>query len=244
MDLVCRAVTSTRGPVTAQLWVASPSAHHVEELTDLERARWSRFREQADRDRFATGAVLLRRALRAATGDPTAYLTRWCVDCAATDHGAPRAGGRHAVEFGISLSHSADRVVVVVTRGATAVGVDVEVVRGPLAGMARVLGSAREAAADLDADRPDLALTTRWVRKEAILKAAGTGLRVALPDLEVSDHDEPAYVRRWHPRSCPPEARAGIRCLDLGTGELGAGYVGALAVLTPLPVDVAAAAFA
>ena len=107
-----------------------------------------------------------------------------------------------------------------------------------------MLGTAREAAADLDADRPDLALTTRWVRKEAILKAAGTGLRVALPDLEISDHDEPAYVRRWHPRSCPPEAGAGIRCLDLGTGELGTGYVGALAVLTPLPVDVAAAVFA
>ena len=206
MDLVCRAVTSTRGPVTAQLWVAC-SAHHVDELTDPERARWTSPRAP-DRDRFATGAVLLRQALRAATGDPTAYLTRSCADCAATDHGAPRAGGRHAVEFGISLSHSADRVVVVVTRGATAVGVDVELVRGPLAGMARVLGSAREAAADLDADRPDLALTTRWVRKEAILKAAGTGLRVALPDLEISDHDEPAYVRRWHPRSCPPEARA------------------------------------
>ena len=204
LDLASRRVTSPRGQVTAELWVAAPSAHSVEELTEPERVRWGRLREQPDRDRFATGALLLRHALRAATGDPTAYLTRGCADCAATDHGIPCPGGRHAGHYGISLSHSEDRVVVAVTKGATAVGVDVErVVHGRLTGIARLVGTAREATADLDADQPDLALSMRWVRKEAILKAAGVGLRVALADLEISDHDEPAYVRQWHSRSCP-----------------------------------------
>jgi hypothetical protein len=59
-----------------------------------------------------------------------------------------------------------------------------------------------------------------------------------MPDLEISDADEPAYVRQWHARSCPPQARAGIACVDLGPAELGTGYVGALAVLTSLPVAV------
>ena len=238
LDLVSSPVTSPRGQVTAELWVAAPSAHSVEELTEPERGRWGRLRGQPDRDRFATGALLLRHALRAATGDPSAYLTRVCADCAARDHGIPCPGGRHAGHYGISLSRSGDRVVVAVTKGASAVGVDVERVQGRLTGIARLVGTAREATADLDADQPDLALTTRWVRKEAILKATGVGLRVALPDLEISDHDEPAYVRQWHLRSRPPAARRGIRCLDLGSGELGTGYVGALAVLTPLPVAV------
>ncbi|MGV1007168.1 MAG: 4'-phosphopantetheinyl transferase family protein [Dermatophilaceae bacterium] len=232
------AVPGLRGPVTARLWVLAPSPHAVDELTGPEQARWARLRERADRDRFATGAVLLRHALRTATGDPTAYLTRSCPDCGSTDHGAPRPAGGHAGRFGISLSHSADRVVVVVTSGLTDVGVDVEPV-GRLAGLtalARVVGTPREASRDLAADRPEHALATRWVRKEAVLKAAGIGVRVAMTDLRMSDHDEPAHLRRWHRRSCPPAARLGVQLVDLGPGELGNGYVGALAVFgSPSP---------
>lgn len=232
------AASSRADEVAAQLWVAAPSSHHADELTEPERRRWLRMRRKGDRDRFATGVALLRQALRAATGDPTAVVRRSCPDCGSSDHGAPRACGRYAVDFGISLSHSEDRVVVAVTRGALAVGVDIEPIRAGLTGIAQLLGTAREAAADLAHDRPDLALTTRWVRKEAILKAAGTGLRAALTELEISDGDEPAYVRHWSAPSSRPHASSAVACVDLGPAALGSGYVGALAVLTALPVTV------
>lgn len=224
-------------PVRCLVWVEPPDASAAGELVEGERARWLAFHEQQDRDRFATGAALVRRALRAATGDASAVPLRWCEDCGRRDHGPVTAGGRHAGTVGISLSHSADRVVVAVSLGATHVGVDVEVVRTRPPGLARMLCTAHEAAADLGADRTDLALTTRWVRKEAVLKAARIGLRVPLQDLEVTDHRQPAGLRSWHPRTRPPATDSGVGCVDLGASELGEGYVGALAVLTSRPVE-------
>jgi hypothetical protein len=51
------------------VWVETPDASAADRLDEAELARWEAFREPADRDRFATGAVLVRRALRVATGD-------------------------------------------------------------------------------------------------------------------------------------------------------------------------------
>jgi 4'-phosphopantetheinyl transferase len=226
----------TEEPVHCRIWVSAPDATAVGELTPAECARWERFRQQDDRDRFATGRALVRHALRVVTGDPAAVVVRICEDCGGTDHGPMTAAGEHGDTVGVSLSHSGDRVVVAVARGATRVGVDVERVRPRVAGVARMLCTEREAAADLASGDPSLALTTRWVRKEAILKAAHTGLRVPLRDLEVTRHDEPAAVRRWHHRTRPPEATDGVVCHDLGTSVLGQGYVGCLAVLTAGPV--------
>jgi len=225
------------GALRCLVWVETPDASAADQLAGAERARWQAFREPADRDRFATGTVLVRRALRVATGDDGAVPRRWCEDCGGRDHGPITAAGRHAGRIGISLSHSAERVVVAVALGAAHVGVDVERVRSRLTGLTRMVCTEREAAADLAAASPDVALATRWVRKEALLKAARTGLRVPMRHLDVADHQEPAALHHWDRRTRPAGALDGVQCADLGPSVLGREYVGALAVLTPRPLE-------
>ncbi len=229
-------VVAPPDPLRCLVWVQGPDRSASDRLTGPERARWQAFHQQEDRDRFATGAVLLRRAVREATGDPQAVPERCCEDCGGRDHGPVTVAGRHAGTVGVSLSHSGRRVVVAVALGAPRIGVDVERLRARLAGLTRLMCTEREAAADLGAARPDVALTTRWVRKEAVLKAAHTGLRVPMRDLEVADHDEPAALHHWDPRSRPAAAEGGVRCADLAPSALGPHYVGALAVMTSRPV--------
>jgi phosphopantetheinyl transferase len=225
------------GHLRCLVWVQSPDRSAADRLVGPELARWQAFHRQEDRDRFATGAVLLRRALRAATGDPAAMPQRRCEDCGGRDHGPVTVAGRHAGTVGVSLSHSGQRVVVAVALGAVRIGVDVERVRDRLAGLTRMMCTEQEAAADLAAAHPALALTTRWVRKEAVLKAAHTGLRVPMRHLEVAHHHEPAALHHWDPRSRPAEADGGVRCADLGPSVLGPDHVGALAVMTSRSVQ-------
>lgn len=215
------------------MWLARPDAADVDHLTASERERWQRFHRPVDRDRFATGSVLQRELLRAVTQDPGADYVRACPGCGGADHGPVAPSGAHAGRWSLSLSHSGSLVAAAVIAGPAGVGVDVEQRGAEVRGVAGLLCTARERAADDAAADVDQAHLVRWVRKEAILKATWLGLTVPLDDLDVSDHDEPAALRSWAAATRPRAVDAtGVSCLDLPAADVGPGYRGAVAAIS------------
>lgn len=189
-------------------------------LTADERTRVDRA-APAERDAVASALLLARRAVAEACGvQPDAVrLRRRCPRCGSTGHGAPWA---ERVDHGpvpwLSMSRTADLVVVALA-GAP-VGVDVERAGSAddaLAGVALADG-------EQPAAGPDGVLRT-WVRKEAVLKAAGTGLSVDPRALRVSAASGDPLVTATGPAAAPDGARWWLTDLDLG-----AGHVVALAV--------------
>ena len=120
-------------------------------------------------------------------------ISRRCAHCGHATHGRPTVTGAAAVSF--SLSHSGAFGLLAVAAGRVRVGVDVEEVRPRRhldALAARVLND-EEHAAWLAIDDPDdrlRAFLGEWTRKEAYVKALGTGLATPLRDV-------PAQVEGW-----------------------------------------------
>ncbi|WP_165950440.1 4'-phosphopantetheinyl transferase superfamily protein [Actinomadura sp. GC306] len=198
-------------------------------LDDAERERYERFLRAEDKARFVTGRFLARTVLAEVTGlDPRAM--RFSTDCrlCAGTHGKPRLPGT-SVDF--SLSHSGDRVVLVLAEGAE-VGVDVERESDRdidrLADM--VLCDPERAALAAMADRRR-GFHAYWSRKEALLKATGHGLAAPMTAIRVSPPDEAPEVLAWDGEA----AVAPVRLADLTPGP---GYAAAAAVLTGRPLKI------
>lgn len=205
----------------------------LELLSADERERLATLRREPDRERFATGRLLARAAIgqRTATAPGDVLLDATCPRCG-RQHGRPTTAG---VE--LSIAHSGDRVVVALGRGA-AVGVDVESGAGLGAGdgsalWPQVLAPAeQDALAALPLGRRRPALLAVWTRKEALLKASGDGLAVAMSTLRVSAADQPPQLLEGN-GALPAPDQVTLRSLDVGDG-----YHAALAVLAPEPVTV------
>ncbi|GEA86615.1 4'-phosphopantetheinyl transferase family protein [Cellulomonas cellasea] len=231
-------MTLTRGVVG--LWSTRPSERAAVVLTATESARRARYRQPADRDRSGAGAALVRLAVREATGDAAADVARRCPGCDATDHGPTSVvGGGERGSWSVSLSHSGDLVTVAVARGVGAVGVDVEESCADVPAVASVLCRDDERGDDLAAPDPRAALLARWVRKEAVLKAARVGLTVPMRHLAVSAAHEPARLRHWEPRTRPAGLDVGlVACADLPgdvLAQAGGDHRGAVAALATGP---------
>ncbi|MEU8763047.1 4'-phosphopantetheinyl transferase superfamily protein [Streptomyces sp. NPDC048659] len=129
------------------------------------------------------------------------------------------------VEF--SISHSGELVAVALSADAP-VGVDVERVT-ELAELPLPVLSARERAVFDLVPGPEraVAFTAYWVRKEAVLKATGEGLRVDPARLTVSAPDRPAELLDWRGRN-DGQPHPEVRLYDLDAGD---GYRGAVALL-------------
>jgi len=187
-----------------------------------ERERAARFRAGPLRNRYTAGRGTLRMLLgRYFQADPAE------LSLAYQSHGKPELGppwkGR-GVEF--NVSHSGDVALFAFTRGRP-IGVDVEVVR-PMenaAGLLERFFSAEEVAQWRQApvQRQGLVFFQGWTRKEAWLKAVGSGLSFPLdqfcvtmdgPARVLSIRGNTAEAARWRLESCEP-------C---------AGYVAAVAV--------------
>lgn len=202
-------------------------------LDDGERDRYERFLRDEDKARFVTGRFLARTALAEITGlDPgDMRFTTDCPHCGGT-HGKPRLPGG-GVDF--SLSHSGDRVVLVLAEGAE-VGVDVERESDrDIDRLAEMVLAApeREVLAALPPEGRKRAFHRYWSRKEAILKATGHGLAAPMTALHVSAPDDPAEVLAWDGDA----AVSPVRLADLTAGP---GYAAAVAVLTPRPLKITA----
>jgi 4'-phosphopantetheinyl transferase len=211
--------------VAVEVWSARPGderAWHQQLLDGPERERRAALRRAEDRARFTVATALLKLAAGQRLGVPAGEvgIDRTCADCG-RPHGRPRLPGH---PLAVSISHSGDRVLVAFT-GGPAVGVDVEQVKPvDVAAMARqVLGDGEAAPALPDFFR-------YWTRKEAMVKATGDGLRMALREVVVAPPGEPARLLRYGDRADLVAALA-----DLDPGD---GYAAAVAVLAPGPLRI------
>jgi 4'-phosphopantetheinyl transferase len=201
-------------------------------LSSAERERWRAYRSTGDRDRFLAGAVLVRMVLGTLLRVPpeTVRLDRTCPDCR-RPHGRIDAGPA----AGVSVSYSGRWIVVAAAAGAVDLGVDVERVDPGVdhLGVGRlVLAPAELAGLREIPDRARAAAFTRyWTRKEAVVKAAGVGLRSDLTVLRVSPPDHPPAVLSWPAWPGPP-----MRLTDLDPDP---SHRAALAVAADPPVTIA-----
>jgi len=191
-----------------------------------ERVRANRFHFEKDRRHFIVARGGLRKLLERYLGIAAADLR-----FAYADHGKPflapgTFGSRAPLKF--NLAHSGSLAVYAFT-SLGEIGIDLEQIKPEFTGedIARRFFSATEVAC-LDqlpaAERP-LAFFNCWTRKEAFIKAKGMGLSLGLDQFDVTlapDQDAALLRTRWE------ESEAGR--WSLRTLDIGAGYVGAVAV--------------
>jgi 4'-phosphopantetheinyl transferase len=153
-----------------------PSEAAVAALSAAERARAGRFVFDRDRRRYLAAHVALRRLLAEATGIAASDLV---FD--EGPHGKPYLPDPAAPSF--NLSHSGDVALIGIGPPGLEIGVDVELRR--TMSDALQLAERHFAPAEIDAlrstppDQCDHAFLRAWTRKEACLKAIGSGLSIA-----------------------------------------------------------------
>jgi 4'-phosphopantetheinyl transferase len=189
-------------------------------LSADERGRAARFRIPGGRERYIAAHACLRDIL-------VRYL-----DCepgqlmfSTNDYGKPSLRG-HKLEF--NLSHSGDFALVAVTRQRK-VGVDLERIRSEMEveSIARRFFSQSELREWLAVppDQRQIAFFHCWTRKEAFIKAHGSGLSYPLKNFDVSlTPGETALLRATRP---DPEESARWTLLSL---EVAPSYAAAVAV--------------
>ena len=163
-------------------------------LSPDEKARAGRFRFERDRNRYIAGRGALRQLLGAYAGIAPGKL-----EFVYGEFGKPALSEASASASGgisFNLAHSADLAVYAIARERT-LGIDVERIKPESAGeeIARRYFSPREVQhlLALCPEERVKAFFRCWTRKEAYLKALGTGLQTPLDSFSVSLlPDEPA----------------------------------------------------
>ena len=185
----------------------------LDELSEAEHLRASRFRFAADRKRFLGSHTALRSIL--ATYLDAAPRT---LEFGEGLHGKPLLRAPlHGAALRFSLTHSGSLALVAVTRGRE-VGVDIEHVR-PVKDVLGVAASffspkERDALARIAQDYRLRAFLATWVLKEAYLKACGEGLLRSPNAFDVTIEDNPRLLQvRDRPGD---ETRWSLRYLDAG----------------------------
>ena len=173
-----------------------------ERVADLTELLSGEERERAARMAAAKRWIVARAALRIVLAGRLGCVAS-AIEFATGPHGKPELAGATALRF--NHSHSGDRALVAVATGFE-VGVDVERTARRSAVIERTLTEGERAS--LDATDRHLALLRIWCRKEALAKAGGGGLG-------------------WAPEAFDTSRPDGHTLADL---DLGAGYVGALAM--------------
>ena len=168
-------------------WTLEPGtpdlAAHIEKLDGQERERMQRFHFAPDRARFAVAHANLRTILGNYLHQPAAS-----VRFRTNGFGKPeldRSDTSSSLHF--NLSHSRSIALLAVTDGGP-VGVDVEEVKPiePEVAEAHFSASERSQLRELQGDAWLAGFYRCWTRKEAILKAEGVGLSLALDSFDVS----------------------------------------------------------
>jgi len=203
----------------------APDAAAVAELSEQERARAARFATDALRNRWLHGHVATRRILARALG-VAPHTIVYGAEAAGKPFVASPAGS--GIEF--SFSDSGDRALVAVGDGG-ALGADIESCRPltDLEGVAERFFAAEERAALFalpEAER-EAGFYRLWTRKEAYIKALGTGLGHPLDRFVVTiAANDARLVSVDGDRAAA--ARIALRSISVGDG-----YEGALVVLRP-----------
>src|SRR5580658_10131471 len=156
-------------------------------LSEDERARAARFHFSKDRQYFTATRALLRTILASyVRRDPTELVLHYSAkEKPSLTQTLSSSGGQ--VEF--NVSHSGDVAMLAFSRG-RALGVDVEQLRENFdhAAIARRFFSEQEQSqlAELPPPERYLGFFRCWTRKEAYIKAQGTGLSMPLDQFDVS----------------------------------------------------------
>ena len=252
--------TASRGPVTAGAGLAQQTTEvawydareisldrsDLAELDAREAARAAAFVFPADRHRYQVAHVMLRRVLAGHAGtDPSRLIfgRQRCPVCGGpagkpvvTGTTDPDADPAAAVwdsgsKLSFSLAHSGDVVAIAVARGP--VGVDVE--RAP-SGCVCALASAMHPsdAAIVEAlPEPDrhTAVIRWWVRAEAVLKCAGSGIAHGMDAFPVLNAPRQGQVRTGPQLPWEPEVHGWAAAAGCGFAGLSApkGYHAAVA---------------
>lgn len=199
-------------PGELHLWLISLDAgsHSIESLlvnlSDDERGRASRLLIPKVRDHF----IIARGVLRTILGE-TLSVPPYRLEFDYGPHGKPELRDAGEAEIRFNLSHSADLALLAINRTCP-IGVDIERVRPerPLLKLAERFFSERER--EELRSLPDDSVTDGfyacWTRKEAYLKAIGTGLATPLnafdvtlkpgaPPSLVGQRLDPSELSRW-----------------------------------------------
>lgn len=222
------------------VWWARPAAateRLLAMLDDVEHERYAGYRREVDKLRFLTGRTLIRALAGRRLGiEPERIvLDSSCYSCG-KPHGKPRvvAGSPLPAAPEVSISHSGSLVALAMVDGAP-VGIDVEQIRAAdVDELARLTLSAAERPAFQairDNDRQG-AFFRYWSRKEAVVKAAGKGMSIALSTLTLSAHDAPPRVVASESAEVDP---ARVHMADLTPGH---DYRASVAVLGGEPLEV------
>jgi 4'-phosphopantetheinyl transferase len=189
-------------------------------LDDAERGRIARFRREEDRACRIVARGALRLVLARYLGVPAARLA-----FTSGPHGKPAlraAYGESPTEF--NIAHSGGTVLIAFSAEG-AVGVDVERIRADIdvAGLTdRVFTPAEAQMLDLpDETHRRAAFFRAWTRKEAALKALGTGFSLDPREIEVRPDRLPGH--------CFAVRRALRRSLAVADLDVGPGFAAAVA---------------
>ena len=222
-----RVYSRRMGGISARVWWADPAGlqpWHFEILDRDERGRAARYRQDSDRASFVVAAALLRLVAGKELGIAPALVPvhRRCARCGRS-HGRPEiidAG------FSVSVAHSAQRVMLGLSTDGI-VGVDVEQVRAlDLPPLRPIVMSPAELLTPQSLNE----FFTSWVRKEAVLKALGTGLETPMSSITLGPADAAPRLVAIAGRARPD--------LVLTDVDAGPGYAAALATATALrPAD-------
>ena len=179
----------------------------LEHLLDgPELARADAFHTPAQRNRFVAGRIALRLTISSITGDSAAslkskYFCPSCRNATRKSHGIPsyEAASSRTAPLRSSLSRSGDWCVMAISMDVsiTGIGVDIEAsADADFHGFQSVAMTEHERDKLQDVPPPLRAgfQTRLWVRKEAVLKALGTGLALDPSLVEVSE-SIPAVLR-------------------------------------------------
>ncbi len=202
-------------------------------LSAEECTRADRFHRVRDRQRFLIGRGALRDLLGRYVG-----LLPQDLRFATGPFGKPRLEQPNDSAIQFNLSHSHGHGVIAVSKGRE-LGIDIEMMR-PMENMDAIanrffaVGEHSTYLAQPEALRP-LAFFRVWTRKEAYLKATGTGISVPLDSFEVTvDPGDPPAIRhvadqpdeaaRWSMREFWPQADALVSLAVEGQGWATYGY--------------------
>jgi 4'-phosphopantetheinyl transferase len=204
----------------------------IRTLSTRERQRGERFRFEKHRARWLAGRIALRRILADELGVAPGE-----IEYETGVHGKPSLAGKHAGALEFNLSHSGGRALVAIARGME-LGVDVEEIHAMedihAVAERHFAAEEREHLFSLPAGEQVPGFYRLWTRKEAYIKAIGTGLGHPLDQFAVTeeagrchfvhlDGDREA-AREWSLVHIDPPHRA---------AHGGDGFVGAMAIARP-----------
>ncbi|MFJ3964919.1 4'-phosphopantetheinyl transferase family protein [Streptomyces sp. NPDC090036] len=177
------------------------AGHHIHDahtiLDTEERTKAARFLQPDDRHRYTASHVALRILLGKYLNQPPQHITLTREPC-------PTCGGPHGrpalthPNLHFSLSHSGNLAYIALA--ATPVGIDIEQTPTPQTVNDIINTLHPTETAELNALAPHQqppALARLWARKEACLKATGTGLAQGLTHPYVSTHPTPPPTPGW-----------------------------------------------